>query len=141
LDWKKLTEWCVLECPVYSFTLDEYGRGADRMVFAHLAVHKWSLSGLKQIIHDFTVFRQHVVCPLYAVALVDDEKWSAFVGLLGFKFLTNVLCENGEQRRLFVSLKEEQKSDDAEDHLNHPGAGIEPDRSVGRTSPVSDAGI
>lgn len=106
-DWKNVGGPVVIDCPEFFFDLNEFQRGDDHMVFAHLTVHKWSLTVLKRILQDFAVFRTHVTCPLYALGSQDDEKWAAFVALLGFKFLTNVICENGEQRRLFMNFKDQ----------------------------------
>lgn len=105
-DWKFIEDTIVVDDADYICELSEYRRGADQMVFIHLTVRKWSLRVLKRLLHEFYLLREHVTCPLYANPGPDDSgKWEAFVELLGFKFLTNVVCKNGQQRKLFVHIK------------------------------------
>lgn len=86
------------------FEIDEYRRGQDQFLLVHLRVKNWKLSALKQFAREWKVFRQCVTAPLYACADVDDDKWERFVSRFGFRFFCNIVCNNGEQRRLFVSI-------------------------------------
>jgi hypothetical protein len=86
------------------FHIDEYKRGQDQFLLVHLRVKNWNLSTLKQIAREWKLFRQCVTAPLYALADIDDDKWERFVTRFGFRFLCNIVCNNGEQRRLFVSF-------------------------------------
>jgi hypothetical protein len=101
-DWIRIGETVAIENPEYELALEEYRRGADQMVFIHLWVKKdWSLALLKRFKHEFSVLRQHVTCPLYACSEADDDKWSKFVTLFGFKPLSEALCTDGVTRRIY----------------------------------------
>jgi len=138
-DWKKLVDaQTVIDCPEYVFEIDEYGRGDDRVVFVHLTVHKWSLSVFKRMLRDVAAFREAVSCPYFAVGAVDDEKFAKFMQRLGFKFLTHVICRNGERRRLFINLKEHRS---VVQQTNHTVLPERHDRPVGSTIPVPVTGV
>lgn len=103
--WTPQGEVPIIDCPDYYFSLEEFRRGEDQMVFVHVNVYRWTASVFKEILRNWRLFRQHVVCPLFAVAGEDSsEKWERFVSRLGFKFHSNVVCENGAERRLFVHI-------------------------------------
>jgi hypothetical protein len=85
------------------FELDEYRRaGGEQFLLAHIRVHRWSPSVCKRIRAQWRVLRQFVTAPLFACPEVDDERWRKFVGMLGFKFLHNTTCNNGEVRPLYI---------------------------------------
>jgi hypothetical protein len=86
----------------YCFEIDEYRRGPDQMLLAHLRVFRWSPSVLKSLLKHWAQLRQCVKAPLFASGEVDDDKWRRFVTLLGFEPLEHVKCENGETRLLFI---------------------------------------
>lgn len=118
-DWKSQGEVVFNDSPGYHAALEEFRRGHDCMVFLHLTVWKKRASVYKEILRNWVIFRKHVTCPLYAVGGdVDQDKWEAFVSKLGFKFLTNVVCENGVSRRLFVHFIQEEK-DANERYINN----------------------
>lgn len=107
MTWALKSSYTAHETPEYSFTLDEYRDGGDKqMLFVHLSVEDWSMSTLREMRDVFAKFREAVACPLYALNPDEDETWEKFVALFGFKFLREVQCENGEQRRLFINLKD-----------------------------------
>jgi hypothetical protein len=104
--WVPQGETAVLDKPEYYFALEEFRRGEDQMVFVHITVRKWTVSVFKEILRNWKLFREYVTCPLYAIGGVEDlDKWETFVSRLGFKFLQDVICENGEHRRLFIHFK------------------------------------
>ena len=113
--WEHTNSWVALERPEYIFELDEFRRGDDQMVFVHLWVKKWAPRVFKQIIREWRAFRKVAPGPLYAVGEDDDSKWERFVRTLGFEELTDAVCENGEQRRVFISLPKNNKE--------HPNVG------------------
>jgi hypothetical protein len=86
----------------YWFDLDEYRRGQETLLAAHIRFDRFTPSVLKNVLKQWRVFRQCVTAPLIAIGEVDDEKWERFVTLLGFRFLKQVICINGKQRRLFI---------------------------------------
>src|ERR1700693_1089742 len=88
------------DTPDFLFEIDEYRRATDgeQRLLAHIAVHTWTPSALKKILHEWRVLRKCVPAPLYAVPKDDDEKWAKFVGLLGFKPLSKVMCNDGVER-------------------------------------------
>lgn len=112
-----VTEWVpeeevpILDTDNYYFALEEFRRGKDQMVFVHLTVHNWTPKVFKEIIKNWKLFRECVTCPLFALGGVEDqEKWEAFVKLLGFTPLQEVICENGAKRRLFIHIKNNNKA-------------------------------
>jgi hypothetical protein len=90
----------------YRFTVEEFKRGEDQMVFLHIDILKWTPSVFKELLRNWKFFREHVTCPLFAYAGADQETWEHFVTRLGFRFFQDVVCENGALRRLFVHTKE-----------------------------------
>lgn len=101
-DWHSVREDIVLDHPEYQLSLEEYRRGEDQMVFIHLYVWKdWSAKLLKRFMHEWKILRKHVTCPLYACADIDDDKWSKFVQLFGFKPLSEAICTDGKTRRIY----------------------------------------
>jgi hypothetical protein len=96
----------VLDYPEYRFEIDEHRRGEDQMLMAHLCVNEWSREVLKKLLREWLAFRKCVTAPLFACAEVDDKKWEHFVSLLGFKFHSDIICNNGAPRRLFMHVKD-----------------------------------
>ena len=112
------------------------------MMFVHLKVHEWSKEVLRELKLRWSQFREHVTCPLYAIADVADVKWEKFISFFGFTFLNEVICENGEKRRLFVSqaVKEnnnDRKQSDA-DAVDQPDVCVEP---LGSPGLLPDPGV
>lgn len=104
MDFEFVTRHRVLTYPEYWFELDEYRKpSGEQLLLAHLRVVKFSKEVLKRIMHEWKVFRSCVHAPIFATAEQDDAKWQSFVELLGFRFLREVACNNGETRRLFIS--------------------------------------
>ncbi len=123
--WRMVRADIAHECPEYRFELETHEDDAGhQMVFVHMRVYKWSKSTLKKIIHMWSIFRRCVPVVVYATAEVDDDKWEQFVKLFGFQFLSDVVCENGEKRRLFVNYPSIARCDPAakeqnnEQHIN-----------------------
>jgi hypothetical protein len=102
-DFDFVSRHSILKNPEYWFEIDEYVRGQDQLLLAHLRIAKWTPSVLKRIDRDWRVFRECVTAPLFAHAEIDDRKWERFVSRLGFRFLCNVVGTNGETRRMFIS--------------------------------------
>jgi hypothetical protein len=101
-DWIRIGETIAIDNNEYELALEEFRRGDDQMVFIHLWVKKdWSLALLKRFKYEFGVLRQHIKCPLYAMSEADDDKWSKFVTLFGFKPLSEALCTDGVSRRIY----------------------------------------
>lgn len=88
----------------YWFDLEEYRRGQDTLLLAHLRFDRFTASILKRVKQQWSTFRKCVTAPVFALGEVDDEKWERFVSLLGFRFCKQVICLNGETRRLFLHL-------------------------------------
>jgi hypothetical protein len=137
-DWKSVANYTVVDRPEYFCDLEEFRRGDDQMMFIHLQVRKWSKETLAIAKREFNLLRQFVTCPLYGAGEVDDEKWSSFVKLFGFKFLQNVICTDGKTRRLFIHIKDDKKN---EFKTNHPVVSTVNDAAVVRTSPVSEPSV
>lgn len=104
--WVCLGETPIIDKDEYYFAIDELKRNDDQMIFVHLLVYEHTPSIYKEILRNWKLFRECVTCPLFAVAGIKDTvKWEKFVSRLGFQFHMNVVCENGEERRLFVHYK------------------------------------
>jgi hypothetical protein len=112
-NWQHVATHILVNCPEYRWELEEHRDPDDnQMMFAHITVHKLAPGLLKRMKETYRLFRQHVSCPLYAVAgSLDDAKWARFISHFDFQFLNNVVCENGEKRRLFVSFKKQEQND------------------------------
>lgn len=106
MSWQRVAEYTAHETPEYRFDLDEYRDGDKQMLFVHLAVTHCSPTTFREMRHVWSKFREVVTCPVYALGPDEDDKFANFVGLFGFKFLREVQCENGEQRRLFINVKD-----------------------------------
>jgi hypothetical protein len=102
-DWKSIRTDVVLDHPEYKASLEEFRDSSGRqMVFVHLYVFApWTKALLQRFRSEWTLFRKHVTCPLFACADVDDEKWAKFVSLFGFKPLSEAICTDGKRRRIF----------------------------------------
>ena len=103
-EWVPQGEKPVIDCADYCWTIEEFRRGEDQMVFAHLTVHKWTPRVWRNLQHVWTLFRKCVVCPVWIVGADGTDKFDRFVSRLGFRFHSNVVCKNGAERRLFVHL-------------------------------------
>jgi hypothetical protein len=113
--WQKVANYRVTDCPEYLWELDEHlGPHGEQMLFVHLKVRKWSKATLLLMRERFLQFREFVTCPLYAVGEDAGEKYAKFVKHFGFEPLTEVICENGERRRLFISVSQKKKEVDVE---------------------------
>lgn len=154
-DWVCLGETPAIDKDEYYFAIEELRRaapsgvGEDQMIFVHLLVYEHSVSIYKEILRNWKLFRECVTCPLYAVCGVKDTvKWEKFVSRLGFKFLMNIVCENGEARRLFVHKKENKNNEPYVQYehcrLNDQQLKLKlfrHDQSVGSTAAVSGASV
>lgn len=110
MSWQKTASYTAHETPEYSFELDEYRDGDKQMLFVHLAVTHCSPSTFREMRDVWNKFREVVTCPVYALGPDEDDKFANFVRLFGFEFLRDVICENGEQRRLFLNTKKEKNN-------------------------------
>lgn len=121
-DFEFVTRHRALDRPEYLFEIDEYRRGADQFLYAHLRVFKFSPSIMKRILAEWRAFRAIVAAPLFAIGEVDDEKWERFVTHLGFEPAIEVVCLNGERRRMFrhyVRLQPVPRKQATADFLDH----------------------
>ena len=99
-DWRFVREDVVFDYPEYRLALEEWRNGDQQMIFVALLVYYWSATMLKRFRREWAALRQHVTCPLYVWADVDDKKWERFVSLFGFKPFT-VAIQDGKRRRIF----------------------------------------
>lgn len=108
--WEHVVSHIVMNCPEYHWLLEEYRDPHGRqMLFAHIRVFKFTPALLKRMRETYATFRKCVIAPLYTLGEVDDDKFEKFVALFGFKYLTDVVCVNGEKRRLFISLGNQEQ--------------------------------
>lgn len=86
-----------------TFELDEYRTDeGQQMLLAHLRVHQWSPSALRNIRRDWAAFRSVVRGPLYASPMNHDVKWERFVTKMGWRPFSTVLCQDGIERPLYI---------------------------------------
>lgn len=97
----------IRDTPDYIFEIDEYQNGAERFYLTHIAFTNFSPSILKRILREWKLFRSIVDAPLFAVRDIEDLKWLRFISRLGFKPHSEIDWLNGERRRLFIHLKED----------------------------------
>lgn len=110
----------VLERPEYLFEIDEYLDAAGhQFLYAHLRVFKFTPSVFKAIKKDWSVFRQHIVSPLFAIGEVEDAKWVKFVTSLGFVPAMDVVCLNGERRLMYRHARLNNLQPKPTDHPEH----------------------
>jgi hypothetical protein len=140
-DWKSLGETVVFNKPEYFASLEEFRRGDDQMVFGHLSVRKWNKSVLKEIIKNWGALRSFVTCPIYAVSEDGSPKFESFISFLGFKPLTEIICQNGEKRRLFIHFIKEKKNNEFNFLPEHKQHQREHDLPVVGATAVPDAGV
>ena len=149
MTWKSQGETDVIIKPEYQFRIEEFRDGEDhQMVFLHLNVSSWTPTVAKEIIRNWKLFRQCVPCHVYGVCGEGDTaKWERFVSALGFQPLMNIVCENGQERRLFVhSINKNNKNEQPvlEDDKREPEFQSERqrhDQPLVSASPVSDASV
>lgn len=120
----------VLDFDDYVFDIDEYRRGDEQRLTAHIAFENFNKTILKKVLREWHLFRQIVTAPLFAYCGgYDQDKWTAFVSLLGFEPTgTNIICNNGETRQLFIHTV---SHDDLQNKQQHP---IEPLGTAGRSA-------
>jgi len=89
----------------FLFELDEYRRPGDdaQMMIAHMGVFRWAPSVLKQMRHDFALFRAVYRGDIYASPIDDEPKWHKFVKALGYRPLTTVRCLDGLERPMYIN--------------------------------------
>jgi len=98
------TRHCILCYPEYWFEVDEYRRGEEVFLLAHLRFAKFTPALFKRWLAEWRAFRACVDAPIFAIGEVDDKKFERFVTHLGFVFDRDVVCINGHKRRMFRSL-------------------------------------
>lgn len=101
-DFKLLTRHRLHTTDDFWFEVDEYVRGGDQLLIAHVRIVRWSPSVRKQCHAGWAAFRACVTGPIFTLGLVDDDKFERFVRSFGYQPFSIVTCENGEQRRLFI---------------------------------------
>ena len=99
-------EKTVINCPEYIFQIDEWRRESDVMLLLHIFFRKFSPKIMQKVFREWKAFRECVVVPVFALENLLDAKWDRFVGLLGFKFHTHVMCTDGLSRRLFIHVRD-----------------------------------
>lgn len=92
----------VLATEEYKVHIEQFRRGQDDFLLLHWRYFKWTPSVFKRSIAHWHALRRCVTAPLFALGEVDADKWQRFVTRFGFTYLQDVICENGESRRLFI---------------------------------------
>lgn len=95
----------VIDCREYCFELEEFRKGSDTFLLAHIYFTYFTPSIFKRVLREWAVFRQTVPGPVYAVCNDGDpHKWERFVSRLGFRPTgIEVDCNNGTRRQLFIA--------------------------------------
>lgn len=100
---ERIARHCIIDRPEYVFEIDEFRRGNEQYLQAHVNFDRFSISIMKQALRDWKLFRSCVTAPISAVGEPDDAKWKRFVRLLGFKFSHEQMCVDGKTRPVFLS--------------------------------------
>lgn len=120
-------EHILVNKPEYFFSIEEEHRVDPPIAYVHLHVRQWTPSVAKELKRMWPTFRQCVTCPLYAVTEDPDiAKWEAFVKAFGFKFVADVVCENGERRPLYVHCLEQKEKNNKNEFVVQPDTKLEP---------------
>ena len=100
----------------YLIELDEYRRPSDhaQLMIAHMRVFRWAPSVLRRMIREWRLFRTVCHADIYASPQTDEPKWHKMVRAVGFEFLTQVICNDGLTRPLYIS-----RTRDGNDHLHN----------------------
>lgn len=111
MDFKLVTRHRLHTTDDFWFEVDEYNRptsggagrvGGDQLLIAHVRIVRWSPSVRKECHRVWGAFRKCVTAPVFTLGIEDDKKFERFVRSFGYEPYQTVLCENGEQRRLFI---------------------------------------
>jgi hypothetical protein len=88
--------------PEWDASLDEYRRGAEQMLWAHVRFSKFSPSVFKSFLKWWTTFRSVVTAPIWAGSQDDTDLFAHFVRRAGFVPFKEVPCQDGKARRIFI---------------------------------------
>lgn len=102
MDFKRLQRHLLHATDDFFFEVDEFARGGDQLLIAHVRVLRWSPSVAKECHRVWDAFRACVTVPVFTLGEVDDPKFERFVLSFGYQPFQTVTCENGETRRLFI---------------------------------------
>lgn len=89
-------------CDDFWFEVDEYSRDGDQLLIGHVRIVRWTPSVRKHCHAVWSAFRKCVTGPIFTLGITDDKKFERFVRSFGYRPMTTVTCENGDQRRLFI---------------------------------------
>lgn len=89
------------------FEIEEFagGPGDDPPPFivCHARFERWSLSILRECHYEWICFRRIETRDILASPQYDDfRKWEKFVSLFGFTKVTDVICNDGRYRPLYI---------------------------------------
>lgn len=101
-NFKLVTRHRLFTSDAFWFEVDEYERGGDQLLIAHVRIVRWSPSVRKECHRVWDAFRSCVTAPVFTLGIEDDKKFERFVRSFGYEPFQIVTCENGEQRRLFI---------------------------------------
>lgn len=90
-------------CDDFIFEVDQFTRGIDQFLIAHLRAFRWSASVFKQMLSLWPAHRIMLRGPVFALGEHDDHKWRRFVSHFGFTPHLPVVCENGQPRLLYIN--------------------------------------
>jgi hypothetical protein len=88
----------------YLFELDEYRRLTDnaQMMLAHIRVYRWSPTIFKRCLREWRLLRTIIKCDIFVSPQDDTPEWHKFVTAMGFKPFTQVICNDGVKRPLYL---------------------------------------
>lgn len=74
------------------------------MTFCHIAVHRWTKGTLRSLKDNWKRIRPTLPPVVFAHGQnPNDAKWEKFVTHFGFTHLTDGLCHDGRERRIFIN--------------------------------------
>jgi len=74
----------------------------NNMHFLHTDVFKWSKEIKQQYIKDLNQLQSLLNVPLYGLVEIENDKLSKFGSKVGFKFVKNLLGNDGNTYKIFI---------------------------------------
>lgn len=96
--------------PEWRAVIDEYRRGDEQKLVAHIDFFKFTPSVFKNYLAWWKLFRLVVKAPLFASGRVDDAKFERWCRLSGFVPIREVVCNDGSKRRIFIHTIQDNSS-------------------------------
>lgn len=95
----------VIDCDEFLWTRNHTDLPQGRMVFVHLTVKRWSKDLLTRLQNIWNARRSEFPNIVFAQPNVDSHLFERFAAHFGFRPITDCICTDGQNRRIFVNFK------------------------------------